>query len=194
MNPLIVILVPILKKQALKLAKGIATSDQPDVGEWRGKYRLEPNGERMFMFIQDREDPLRFFHFESDLEFMPGHPESPFHTDLGSIPWIAEKAIPRDVARLRPDDFPEAYGGHDFPYKYGFIWVRKPGGAWTRVPVDRRESDVMLFWFLSAHSPTTGLEPTRVEAQSVYRAVRACAAPAWNKHRRGEVTDLRAIS
>lgn len=173
MNPLLVSIAKLLLDQIEK----IALSDQPDVGQWRGNYTLIDNGlhdkKKVFEFRNDPTDPLRFHHFASGFQFMP---RCRFMTDLGSIPWIFQ-GMPKKYGRLRPDDFREAYIGHDAACENKWLWVRKgETGTWHRMAVTEVQADVFLFWFLSA--PTLSIHgqksksATRLECQGVYRAVR----------------------
>ena len=171
-------LVSIVAKLILDQIEKIAASDQPDVGEWIGKYGLVyaglQGGKKVYDFTNDASDPLRFRHFSSGFQFMP---RCRFITDLGSIPWIFQ-GMPSKYGRLRPDDFRESYIGHDSACRNKWLWVRKgDGGTWTRMKVSIKQADVFLFWFLSA--PTlaihgqTAKSATRLECQGVYRAVRS---------------------
>lgn len=165
------ILTKAIEAEARKLAEH-AFEDQPNVGEWAGKFRVEklvpPQGSNPLRYIADLDDPLRFCH-SSGYEFRTGD-DFPF--DGGSIPWIFQ-GFPRKYLRLSPMDFIEAYAVHDFACRNGWLWVRHGAGAWRKMAVSKKQADVILFWCLSVKSPTTGLEPTRLEAQMVYRAVRA---------------------
>jgi hypothetical protein len=166
-----------IAKLLLDQLKKIALSDQPDVGQWRGRYEVLDFGthdkKKVFEFRNDPTDPLRFHHFASGFQFMP---RCRFITDLGSIPWIFQ-GMSRKYGRLKPDDFREAYIGHDSCCENGWIWVRRgEQGTWHRMAVTPVQSDVLMFWFLSA--PTLAIHgqesksATRLECQGVYRAVR----------------------
>lgn len=189
-----ILLSSLLKKQAVRLAKRTVTADVVDVGRWVGNCHLYPDGAvieriggfkvaetRIYQFVNDLDSPLRFIEEDRHIEFMPGVPGVAFRTDLGSIPWYA-RSTPREYLRLRPEDFPEAYIGHDFTYAAGYIWVRRPGKKWGKLEVDRRQADVLLYWFLSAKSPMTNQEPNRLEAQTIYRAVRMGGFGPWNRY------------
>lgn len=168
----------IIGSLALKEAKKLALGDLPDVGEFRGKFTLteiEPvGGDKRWKFVNDETDPLRFFHRESGFEFRPA---GDFITDLGTIPSIVQKYAPDSYVQLKEDDFPEAYIHHDAGCRTGFCWVRRDGEEeWHKMMVTPVMADVMLYWMLSAPSPTTGKEANRLTAQLVYRAVRAAHA------------------
>ena len=182
-NPLAAILAKAIEAEARKLAEH-AFEDQPNVGEWAGKFRTEkldpPQGNNPLRYIADLDDPLRFCH-QSGYEFRPGD-DFPF--DAGSIPWIFQ-GFPRKYIRLSPMDFIEAYAVHDFSCRFGWLGVRMGAGTWRKMAVSKKQADVILYWCLSAKSPTTGLEPTRIEAQAVYRAVRMAHALAGKESANG---------
>lgn len=158
----------LIEREARKLAKRLG-GDQPDVGHWAGTYTLTPQdkAKRIYTFTNNPEDPLRFCH-NSGYAFRPA---DTLTTDLGSIPWVFQ-GFPRKYLRLRPDDFPEAYIGHDAGCANRWLLVSKDSGPWRKMSVTLKQIDVMLFWFLTAESPTNGNEATRAECQAVYRAVR----------------------
>jgi hypothetical protein len=76
-----------------------------------------------------------------------------------------------------------SYAFHDAAYRFGAMLARRPGTNWARVELTRVEADILMFWGLSGEKPADGREATRAECQAIYRAVRACAGPAWRKHR-----------
>lgn len=164
-------------------------ADQPDVGAWLGSYQLFPHASetRRFHFVNDLEDPLRFAHV-SGFEFRP---LDPFVTDLGSVPGIVQAVAPRKYARLRYDDWKEAFIQHDAACEFGRVWVRKgPDGPWKQMPCPVVQADVLLFWGLTAPTLEKPLKPaTRLECQAIYRAVRSyhAAGGAIHKRKTGEI-------
>ena len=173
----------IIGSLALKEAKKLALGDLPDVGEFRGKFTLTEigpvDGDKRWKFVNDEADPLRFLHTESGYEFRPA---GDFITDLGSIPSIVQKYAPDSYVQLKEGDFPEAYIHHDAGCRTEFCWVRlhqieaEGDNSWHKMMVTPVMADVMLYWMLSAPSPTTGKEANRLTCQLIYWAVRAAHA------------------
>ena len=181
MNALLALAAKWLKDAAVRYAKG----DEPDEGEWRGKYRLEVVGVAegklgnvtIYRCVIDADDPLRLFHRKSRLEFAPVQPL--FHTDLGSIPRIAQGI--RQL-RLKPDAFPMSYLLHDAIYSRAKMNVRDPtkSAGWETMAAKRADADVLLHVGLSCEGAT------RAETASIYRAVQAFAWTTWRAHRQRE--------
>lgn len=179
MNALLAIAAKLLKDAAVRFANG----DEPDEGEWRGKFKLVKIGvaEGKFDSVSiyrceiDADDPLRLFHRKSRLEFSFAQPV--FHTDLGSIPWFVQGI---KQLRLKPDAFPRSYLLHDAIYSKSSMRVRDPAkdAPWIVMPSKRSDADVLLHVGLSCEGAT------RAEAAAIYRAVRAGAGFAWRKHRK----------
>jgi len=176
-SPLVSIIVKLLEGEARKLAK-LAMTDEPDKGRFLGRYVIVPVkvGDKKYLFEADTTDPLRFDHFASGYQFRP---PDVLETDLGSIPAIAYKTIPRKYLRLDPADFVPQFVLHDAGCRNGWLWVRKGSeGNWRQMKISKKQADVMLAWTLSA--PTLQLHPadpppksaTRGEVQAIYRAVR----------------------
>lgn len=181
MNALLAIAAKILKDAAVRYANG----DEPDEGEWRGKHKLTKIGEAegklgnvsIYRCEIDAQDPLRLFHRKSRLEFSFVQPV--FHTDLGSIPILAQEI---KQLRLKPDAFPRTYLLHDAIYAKASVKVRDPAktAPWVVMPAKRTDADVLLHVGLSCEGAT------RAEAAAIYRAVQAFGGIAWDKHRKRE--------
>lgn len=181
MNAVLALAIKILKDAAVRFAR----SDEPDEGEWRGKFKLEKIGTAegklanvdIFRCEIDPQDPLRLFHRKSRLEFAPV--QSVFHTDLGSIPLLAQEI---KQLRLKPNAFPRTYLIHDAIYSRAAIRVRDPAkiAPWTIMPAKRADADVLLHIGLSCEGAT------RAETAAIYRAVQLGGFVAWNKHRQRE--------
>ena len=179
MNALLAIAAKLLKDAAVRFAKG----DEPDEGEWRGKYKLERIGTAesklgnvaIYRCEIDPQDPLRLFHRKSRLEF--SFVQTVFHSDLGSIPWFVQGI---KQLRLKPDAFPRSYLFHDAIYSKSSMRVRDPAkdAPWIVMPSKRSDADVLLHVGLSCEGAT------RAEAAAIYRAVRAGAGFAWNNYRK----------
>lgn len=204
MSALVALAISLLRKEALKIAKKVAYSDQPDVGEWRGTYKVREIGSaderilgvktpartKIYRVDLDPKDPLRFFHKESGVEWKPV--QTAFALDFGSIPWMVQGSHLDGHLRLNPTDFREHYLGHDAAYLAGAFDVRKSGSAkWTTIKLCRREADILLYWFLSARC-LNGAAANRLEAQTIYRAVRLGAGIPWKRHRERERKTLAA--
>jgi hypothetical protein len=190
MNAFLLSVANLFARQAFRLAHRTIDSDMPDLGEWRGEFtiRLLDSVEgkvlgipmystRVYLVELPQENPLRFFHKESGIEYSPC--KLKFASDLGSTPWLVHGT---ECARLTPDAFPRTYILHDAAYMDARIRVRKDGHDWTEVELDRREADILLYWGLSAEPITP--EPTRLECQAVYRGVRVGGSIPWGEHRR----------
>ena len=181
MNALVALAVKLLKDAAVRFAKG----DEPDEGEWRGKYKLAKIGDAegklgnvaIYRCEIDAVDPLRLFHRKSRLEFSFVQPV--IHSDLGSIPILAQEI---KQLRLKPDAFPRSYLLHDAIYSKASVKVRDPAktAPWKIMPAKRADADVLLHVGLSCEGATRG------EAATIYRAVQAFGGIAWNKHRKRE--------
>ena len=198
-TPLATLAAGILSKQARRLAAKFANSDQPDAGLWFGEYTKTKVAEEELRYLGischsksiyriqlKPENPLRFVHSESGIEFRP---EMDFACDLGSIPWFLQhvRKVSEIVMRLQPDQFPQSYILHDSACLKASISVRKgESGPWVRIPLKRVEADCLLFLGLTAEE-SRGHEATRAECQAIYRAVRSPAgAYAWRKRRQRE--------
>ena len=181
MNAMLALAAKLLKDAAVRFAK----SDEPDEGEWRGKYKLAKIGVAegklgnvaIYRCEIDAEDPLRLFHRKSRLEFAPVQPL--FHTDLGSIPWPAQEI---KQLRLKPDAFPRSYLLHDAIYSKAKVLVRDPAKStgWMVMEAKRADADVLLHVGLSCEGAT------RAEAATIYRSVQLFAGVAWMAHRKRE--------
>ena len=181
MNALLAIAAKILKDAAVRYAKG----DEQDEGEWRGNYALRQIGVAegklgnvsIYRCEIDVSDPLRLFHRKSRLEFAPI--QAFFHTDLGSIPILAQEI---KQLRLKPNAFPRTYLIHDAIYASAAVKVRDPAktAPWGVMPAKRQDADVLLHVGLSCEGAT------RAEAAAIYRAVQLGGFVAWNKHRQRE--------
>lgn len=195
MNPIAALAISLIRKEAIKIAKRIAYLDQPDVGEWRGMYRVSdigvagerilgikiPVGTKIYRVDLDPDDPLRFFHTDSGIEWKPT-PLS-FALDFGSIPWMVRGEHLDGHLRLTPINFREPYLGHDAAYLTGTFDVRKEGvSKWATIGLTRMQADALLFWFLSARCKN-GAQANRLECQAIYRAVRFGAEIPWKRHR-----------
>lgn len=188
MNAIYALAAKILKDAAVRFAKG----DEPDEGEWRGKYSLKQIGvaERKFDTVAiyrceiDPQDPLRLFHRKSRLEF--SFVQTVFHSDLGSIPILAQEI---KQLRLKPDAFPRSYLIHDEIYSKAAVRVRDPAkiAPWTIMPAKRADADVLLHIGLSCEGAT------RAETAAIYRAVQLGGFVAWNKHRQRERESARSM-
>ena len=144
----------------------------PPHGEWRGAYVAERRLDGLWHVVQSQTDPMRLFVTDLGLEFAWA---GQLVSDGGSIP----KAF-RHVngLNLAPDAYLETYFHHDALYERAKVWVRKPGGKWHEVPVDRRQADAQLYCGLGARHATLA------EAQTIYRAVRMFGHRAWAKCRK----------
>lgn len=182
MNALLAYAASIMAKEAKRLAVKYATSDQPDVAQFAGKWTLTPSDNAgVFLAEIDLDDPLRLVH-ESGIEFTPIY--RTFETDLASVPEVVQEF---DQLRLKPNSFPKSTGGiHDPAYKSAAMLVRRSGEPWVRIPLIRVEADVLLFWALSCEVPADKVEATRAECQAYYRGVRFGAERAWAKYRAEE--------
>ena len=188
MNAILAIAAKILKDAAVRYANG----DEPDAGEWRGKYKVTNIGVAegrlgnvaIYRCEIDASDPLRLFHRKSRLEFSFVQPV--FHTDLGSIPVLAQDI---KQLRLKPDAFPRSYVLHDAIYANAAVKVRDPAKAapWTTMKAKRADADVLLYVGLSCEGAT------RAEASAIYRAVQAFGGFAWRRHRKRELERSAAI-
>lgn len=177
MSPLVSIIAKLLEGEARKIAK-LAMTDEPDKGRYLGRYEIVPVkvGKKKYLFHNDLVDRLRFDHFATGYQFSP--PDE-LDTDLGSIPPIAYKTIPRKYLRLDPADFVPQFVTHDAGCRNGWLWVRSgEAGTWRKMPFSKKQTDVLFAIMLSA--PTLQLHPTdpppksatRGEVQAYYRAVR----------------------
>ena len=161
----------ILLKQGKKFVKG----DEPDKGELRGHYDLIPISKGEWWYEPDKVDPMRFWHEKSGYEFAV---LEPFKTDGGTIPSIVSKLAPREYLFLKKTDFIEQFIIHDFLCKAGFVWVRRKGGIWAKMPITPVQADVLLHIMLGSPSLPApylgkGKEANRATAFAIYQAVKA---------------------
>ena len=189
MNPIVAMAFKLLSDAAARYARG----DEPDRGEWRGKYTLRPAGvadggifhgkAKVYLCTIDAEDPMRFFHYKSGLEYSPA--ARVFHTDLGSIPWFAQEL---KELQLKPDDFPRSYVFHDSAYQTARLLVRNltHSPIWSEMQIARRDADVLLHECLSADVTLDGRPCTRETCVAVWRAVSLFAGKPWKHYRDAE--------
>jgi len=183
-SPIIGLAIKLLKDAAVRYARG----DEPDRGEWRGKYALRDTGRHVdgaaiFVCAIDADDPLRFFHYKSGLEFSTA--ARIFHTDLGSIPWFAQEL---KELQLKPGDFERSYVFHDAAYQTGRLLVRNLTHSpdWAEMTITRRDADVLLHDCLSADRTPDGKPCTRETCVAVWRAVEMFAGGPWDRYRQQE--------
>ena len=174
----------LLRLAAKKLIAAATNTDQPDDGQWRGKYALTPvekvNGTQVYLFETDKADPLRLFTHGIEYKVYDS-----FYTDLGSVPKLAQK-IPR--LHLKPDDFQRSYLLHDATYYKAKFWIRKPEATslLTEVAATRKDADLLLFIGLSCDARGDGTKPSWADCHAIFEAVRLGAGLPWRRHRARE--------
>ena len=78
-----------------------------------------------------------------------------------------------------------SYSLHDAAYKSACVLVRDPAKsqAWTRIPVNRADADMLLFLGLTCDETPSGENASIADCAAIYRSVQAFAGGAWDKHR-----------
>lgn len=155
-----------LKKWAKKHGK--------PMGEWRGRLVMEEIGRNTWKVGQDDDDPCRLWIPAVGLEY--AWPGGGWISDGPTIPWAACKIL--DCERSR---FLRAGFLHDSCYGLGAVYARIPGGKWVRIPVTKREADLILRVGVNAEGATNGQEV------AIYAGVRsAFGRAAWKKCREAD--------
>jgi len=174
---------------ALRLARDWAVREGRVRGKWVGGYEREmpvdadvgvqagyTPGSPCRLVIADAENPRRWIHTESGLEYRA---DFPLVTDGGSTPPLARNVC-KEWADLKPfGRHKDAWYFHDSAYRNAGCWVRQSSdGLWEWMRLTRGQSDAFLYQQL----PSSGGK--NLEAAGVYHGVRSFAGPAWRRHRR----------
>lgn len=172
-------------KELWKLFLKEAEKTSKKQGEWEGVFHFESLGKSdgtgqyakgvpIWRVTRDIANPCRLVLKDAGLEYT--YYSESFITDFGSIPPLLGKI---KQVRLGREDFRMSYALHDDAYNNGYAYVRPIGeDGWVKVPVDRRQADILLCIALTADTATNA------ELQLVYRGVRTFARSPWFEHRK----------
>ena len=190
MNQIIIAVLAILRRKAVKWAKETAMSSATPRGEWIGKYQIMTPvsglaglqagfsaSTKCCLVVNDPDDPRRWRHFESGYEYMA---ETPIVTDGGSTPkWLRKPC--KEWADLEPfGKFVDDFILHDAGYKERGVWMRTSADAeWLWLPLTRGQIDALF-------RDTMRTNGRKGEIFAIWRAVRRFGGAAWKNHRRRE--------
>lgn len=158
-------------KLALSLLRKWAAKHGPKLAEWRGTLLCERESGKLWRVSQNPEDPCRLFVPAIGLEY--AWPPGGWSSDGPSIPATVCKLL-----QCSRESFLKSGFLHDFIYQNAAVYARFPDGLWSRIPVAKRDADVLLRAALSAEGASEG------QAAAIYAGVRTpFAAAAWRHWR-----------
>lgn len=166
-------------KLALSEAKKWAKAHGSRMGEWRGNLVAEDLGKNCWHVEQDDADPRRLWIPAVGLEYSWGG--GGWKSDGPTIPWVACKILGCTRETFKEDGFL-----HDFMYRTAYVWCRIPGHKWVRVPVTKKQADLILRIGVNADGATNGQET------AIYAGVRTSFGRAawkeWRDRSKGEMS------
>ena len=123
---------------------------------------------QLYIFQVSERTPVMFLQ-EDGTKIMPGRPGEQYQTDFGSVPPVVQGVIRKEGVE---------YPFHDFMYKHGFIWVKRPdGGMFEAIRVSRSCADRLLCTMSQCTKPSPrGLG----KATAIWVSVRALG---WTRFR-----------
>ena len=158
-------------KIVLAELKKWATKHGDRMGEWKGKLVCTPLGNDWWEVGQDEADPCRLWIPAVGLEYSWGG--GGWRSDGPSIPWAGCQLL-----KCTRKTFLKSGFLHDFAYRTATLFARNPGGKWVRVPVTKRQADVLLRVAVNAEGATNGQEA------AIYVGVKTpFAMAAWKEWR-----------
>lgn len=161
-----------IQKATFTRLKLLEKSAEPDFAVWRGHVGWVNPQRHKWKVLQPLEDPCRLYIKSLDLEYAFGNC---WESDGPSIPNFVCVLLGIDR-----EDYLKSGFLHDFCHQNGGAYVRRPGGEWKFMELDKETADALLWAGMLAEGAS------KLRAGVVYLGVHTLIADrTWAKYREG---------